>query len=217
VLLFLLPCAAQDAPDKGQAPAGQSGQVQVNWLYGAYVPKEVPLLPLDAKGRFRLYVRQTFTTPGIYLKTAAIAAYDQIVDTPPEWGQGMKGYGCRAASLQGEFMIQNTLSTLGNAALQYEPRYDRCRCSGFWPRTEHALMRTFVTYNRTETEMRPQIALYGAGMAAGAISSTWKQGQKPVVEGYQYVYVQIGAGLVSNWVGEFAPEIGRMIPRRKHK
>jgi hypothetical protein len=44
----------------------QGEQIHVNWLYGSYVPKDVPLKPLNGRMRFKLYVRQTFTTPGIY-------------------------------------------------------------------------------------------------------------------------------------------------------
>jgi hypothetical protein len=39
-------------------------QINVNWLYGSYVPRDVPLQPLDSHARFKLYVRQTYTTPG---------------------------------------------------------------------------------------------------------------------------------------------------------
>src|SRR5258707_9511380 len=61
VLLLAAPCFAQD---KGSTPA-QPGtpavnvQLPVNWLYGAYIPKDAPIVPLTGKQRFKLYVRQT--------------------------------------------------------------------------------------------------------------------------------------------------------------
>jgi len=60
-------------------------QVNVNWLYGAYVPKDVPLAPLTGKQRFQLYLRQTYTTPGIYAKTVFFTLRDQSADSPPDW------------------------------------------------------------------------------------------------------------------------------------
>lgn len=70
----------------------------------------------------------------------------------------MPGYGRRYAARFGEFVVQNSFVAAGNAALGYEPRYDFCRCRGFWPRTEHAVSRSFMAYNRTEPELRPTAA-----------------------------------------------------------
>src|ERR1700722_497476 len=39
-------------------------QLPVNWLYGAYIPKDAPLVALNGQQRFKLYIRQTYTTPG---------------------------------------------------------------------------------------------------------------------------------------------------------
>jgi hypothetical protein len=207
--------SAQEKTADPVPPPAQSDALKVNWLYGAYIPKDMPLVALTEHQRRKLFLRQTFTSPGIYVKTLLFSLGDQIDNSPPDWGGGIGGYASRAASRQGQFVIQNAFSTAGNALLQYEPRYDRCRCTGFWPRTGHALKRNFVTYNKTETEMRPQIALYGAAFAAGMVSSTWKPKHEVWAEGYRSVITQAGFGLLTNWVGEFAPEIIRVVRRQK--
>ncbi len=51
-------------------------QINVNWFYGSYVPKNVPLVSLDTRMRWKLYLRQTYTTPGIYIKTVLFATHD---------------------------------------------------------------------------------------------------------------------------------------------
>lgn len=196
-------------------PTAHQDELQVNWLYGAFVPKDAPLLPLTGHQRVKLYVRQSFTTPGIYLKIGLFSLGDQITNNPSAWGRGPEGFGRRLASREGQFVIQNSFSTLGNAMLQYEPRYDLCHCSGFWPRTRHALIRNFVTYNQTERELRPHLALYGAALGAGMMSSLWKPGDKVWVEGYRSVLTQAGFGVLANWIGEFAPEIVRAVRRKK--
>jgi len=206
-------CLAQQTPE---APAlGQESQLQVNWFYGAYVPTDVPLLPMTPGTRWKLYDRQSFTTPGIYAKSGFIALLDQARGTPQEWGGGMAGYGRRAAAGYGQFFMQNSLSASGNALLQYEPRYDRCHCSGLWPRTWHAVMRNFVTYNKTEAELRPQFALYGAAFASGMITSTWRPGTEAWKQGGTGVLTQAGFGVLSQWVGEFAPEITRVLNEKR--
>jgi hypothetical protein len=210
-------CVAQEPNSKASAPSPKSEQIDVNWLYGAYVPKDAPLLPLTGDARLKLYVAQSFTTPGIYIKSALFSLGDQMNGRPPEWGGGIGGYSQRFASRYGQSLIQNTLSASGNALLKYEPRYDRCRCMGFWPRTRHAFIRNFVTYNRTEKNHRPQLALYAGALGSGAISTTWLPGkQNPWVEGYQAMISQAVWGLATNWAGEFAPEIVRVIKRKKN-
>jgi hypothetical protein len=206
-------CSAQQA--KESVPANESEQLLVNWLYGAYVPKDVALWRMTLGNRLKLYGRQTFTTPGIYLRSGFLGLIDQVKDNPPEWGGGTEGYGRRVASGYGQSFIQNSLSATGNALLQYEPRYDRCRCSGLWLRTRYAFTRNFLTYNKTEEEMRPQFALYGAAFASGMISSTWKPRSEVWEQGSEGILTQAGFGLVSNWVGEFAPDISRILHRKR--
>lgn len=90
---LVMGCSAQDqvqgSPTQSAKPAGQ---LNVNWFYGSYVPKEVALMPLDGRQRFKLYLRQTYTTPGIYIKTALFAIHDQISDSNPEWGDDFEGF-----------------------------------------------------------------------------------------------------------------------------
>src|ERR1700758_5733418 len=87
----------------------KDNQINVNWFYGSYVPKEVPLEPLDADGRLQLYFRRTYTARGIYLKTALFALHDQMQNAYPEWGRGVGGFGRRLGTRQAEFVIQNSV------------------------------------------------------------------------------------------------------------
>ena len=56
----------------------------VNWIYDAYIPKDAPIIPLTRDGRFKLYLRQTYTTPGIYVKTGLFAIHDLVNETEPD-------------------------------------------------------------------------------------------------------------------------------------
>src|SRR5262245_19933993 len=94
VCLCAMTCMAQDKP----APPAEKKKPDINWLYGAYVPKEEPLLPLNGEQRKRLFVAQTFTTSGIYIKTIFLASVDQGTNSPSEWGRNWGGYGKRLAS-----------------------------------------------------------------------------------------------------------------------
>jgi len=216
MFFFTIPLAGQESNQSTGSTHNDSEKIQVNWLYGAFVPKDVPLTPLTNSQRGKLYLRQTYFGWGPYLKTGFFAVGDQITNSPPEWGGGIDGFGRRAASRYGTFAIQNTFSAAGNLLLRYEPRYDRCHCSGIGGRVRHAVVRNFVTYNRTEVEHRPQIALYAGAMGAGMISSIW-QPQSPATwrVGYQSMITQAAFGSFANLVAEFAPEITRVIGIRK--
>jgi len=211
--LILCASAQQTAPD---APHAIKRKPQINWLYGSYVPKDVPLTSLSNRERFQLFAAQSFLTPGIYVKTVFLAGTGQLNNSPSEWGDGTEGFGKRLASNHAQSLIQNSLSSFGNALLRYEPRYDRCRCEDKAKRARHALMRNFLTYNATERELRPQIPLYAAAVSAGLMSHTWlPDNHSAWSRAGRNVVIQIGFGSLSNLAAEFAPDFKELFRRRK--
>ncbi|HKD59720.1 MAG TPA: hypothetical protein VKB47_04635 [Terracidiphilus sp.] len=218
LILLAAPIAsAQDTGSKTQEST-QKSQINVNWLYGSYVPKEVPLTPLNGKMRWKLYLRATYTTPGIYVKTLLFATRDQVHETYPEWGDGFDGYMKRLGSRQAEFIIQNSTIALGDGLLGWEPRYDRCRCTGVWPRSRHAMIRNFVTYNSTEKSLRPQLMPYLGAFVGRITTTTWTPGNNQwQIKGYQAVITQVPVGMGINWLSEFAPELFGWIRKGKDK
>lgn len=69
----------------------------------------------------------------------AYSGLDQIRNTPAEWGSGWPGYGRRAASNVGEFLIQESV-TEGLAAVMHRPLdYRRCRCRSTGAKVASAL------------------------------------------------------------------------------
>jgi hypothetical protein len=140
------------------------------------------------------------------------AGIDQARGVPYQWGGGVGGYGERWASREGQFLASNSLAALGNAKLGYEPRYDQCRCRGFWPRTRHAVVRNFLTYDRSEQEMRPQWGLYGGAFGGGMIATAWlPKPRNPFAEGGYAALGQAGWGVVANFFTEFAVDINRKL------
>jgi hypothetical protein len=209
-------CAAQNSnPGVANAPK-PSRQINVNWLYGSYVPKDVPLESLDGYGRWKLYIRQTYTTPGIYVKTLLFGLHDEIRKSEPEWESGFEGFAKRLGNRQAQFIVQNSVISVGDGILRWEPRYDRCRCDGFWPRTRHALVRNFVTYDQSETALRPQLMPYFGAFGASVLATTWEPGQPNwQVQGYQAAIAQVFIGMGINFVSEFGLELSRVFHKKK--
>jgi len=211
------PQAKKNQPSTLKAALQDVRNLPAEWLIGPYIPSSAPLIPLTNEQRAEVYVRQTFLTANAYILRMFAAGVDQARGTPSQWGGGMAGYGPRFGSRYGVFVIANGFHSVGNAALGYESRYDLCRCGGFWPRTRHAIVRNFVTYNRTEHQLRPAIPLYAGSFGAGMIETAWLPGQRNVwKEGAYATLGQAGLGSVYNWASEFSIDILRKITKQRY-
>jgi hypothetical protein len=187
------------------------------WFTGVFVPKGQTMTPLTFAQRREYYLEQTLATPGAYMKRMFTAGIDQARGVPSQWDDGWAGYAERFASRQGQFISANTLAALGNAALKYEPRYDQCACSGFLPRTRHAILRNFLTYNH-EGQLRPQWGLYGGAFGGGMISTAWKpQPRNAFAEGGRAMLGQAAYGTLLNFFIEFAGDINRKIGAKNRR
>jgi hypothetical protein len=207
---------AEATKNLGTAALLKARDWEGGWLTGVYVDKDRPLVPVTEHQRRQIYLEQTLTTPGAYMKRMFAAGIDQARGAPSQWDDGWDGYLERFASREGQFISANSLAALGNAALRYEPRYDQCRCHGFWPRTRHAILRNFLTYNRTEQQLRPQWALYGGSFGGGMISTAWKpHPRNAFAEGSRAMLGQAGYGSLLNFFIEFSTDINHKIGARK--
>jgi hypothetical protein len=208
--------AAVATKNLGEAALLKARDWESGWLTGVYVEEGKTMIPLSVKQRREIYLEQTLTTPGAYMKRMFAAGIDQARGVPSQWDDGWDGYVERFASREGQFIAANTLAYLGNVALKYEPRYDQCRCTGFWPRTRHAIMRNFLTYNETEQELRPQWALYGGSFGGGLLSTAWKpHPRNGFAEGGRAMLGQAGYGALLNFFIEFSTDINRTIGAHK--
>jgi hypothetical protein len=200
----------------GKAALFKARDWESGWLTGVYVGTGQPLVPLTNQERRVIYLDQTLATPGAYMKRMFAAGIDQARGAPSQWDDGWGGYAERFASREGQFIAANSLAAWGNATLKYEPRYDQCRCSGFWPRTRHAILRNFLTYNQSEQELRPQWALYGGSFGGGLLSTAWKpHPRNGFAEGGRAMLGQAGYGSLLNFFIEFSTDINRKIGARK--
>lgn len=208
--------AAQATVHMSEAAMVRARDWEASWLTGVFVEKGHTMMPLTLEERRELYLQQTLITPGAYLKRVFAAGIDQARGVPSQWDDGWGGFGERFASREGQFITANSVAAAGNTLLQYEPRYDQCQCSGFWPRTRHAIVRNFVTYNHSEQELRPQWALYGGAFVGGVVSSSWKPvPHNPLSQGGYAMLGQAGYGALLNFFIEFAGDINHKIGARR--
>jgi hypothetical protein len=210
--------AAHATIHMGEAAMVRARDWEASWVTGVFVKRDHTRLALTFPERRELYLQQTLTTPGAYLKRMFAAGIDQARSVPSQWDDGWGGFSERFASREGQFITANTFAMLGNAALKYEPRYDQCQCRGFWLRSRHAIMRNFLTYNQSEQELRPQLGLYAGAFGGGLVSTAWKpHPRNGFAEGGRAMLGQAGYGSLLNLFIEFAGDINRKIGARQRE
>lgn len=184
-----------------------SGQDSATPSYLIATPSSVP------DDNFQYYLKQTFG-PSAYFGAAVSGGWNQWRNSPAEWGRGSDGFGKRMASAYARRTIKNSLD-LGVASYRGEVlHYDRCQCSGVWPRTGHALIRTFIR----KTEDGGQTFAVGRFVGAygsGLLSNTWyPDSRNDFGRGMLRGTTCIGIDLGRNVFREFWPDIKRKLFRR---
>jgi hypothetical protein len=80
----------------------------------------------------------------------------------------------------------------------------------FRHRMRHAIMRNFLTYDRSEENLHPQWALYGGAFGGGLVATAWKpRSQNALTNGGWAVLGQAAYGSLVNLITEFGTEINR--------
>jgi hypothetical protein len=186
---------------------------KINIFTGIGHVSENAYKPLTGKERWRLYLNQTFMPPEAYFGALWSSLIDHIGNDPPEWGQGMKGYGLRLVSRFGTNLVQNSILAVGAATLHEEPRYVSSSSKGFFRRGGHALLFTVVTYNNGG-KMTPAIASVGSTYAATMITTLWMPKRYTMLgDGVRDGNLQLAFGGMFNLVEEFWPEIRKVFKR----
>ena len=127
----------------------------------------------------------------------AFAGYDQARNDPPEWGSGGKGYGRRAASNVGGFVIQESV-TEGLAAIMNRPLdYKRCKCQNTGARIRHAFL------GAVTDEMPDGSHKFAVPRVAGAYVGSFAQGAWRPNGGRNWASIGLGRGTSSLAVGGF--------------
>lgn len=172
-----------------------------------YSQTPLPYVPLTGSERWHRYWKDTILSPGLYFAAVGAASGGQLGNDPPEWRQGVQGLAKRSASLLGLFAIQETVHQGSAAALGYDPRYLRCDCRGFLPRSAHALKWTFLTRN-SAGQPRIDFPFLAGAYGSGMLSTYWYPARyQPLTDGFRVGTQQLGFGAGLNLIREFGPEL----------
>lgn len=185
-----------------------------NYLNMAGTRNAKDFRPMTQKERNHLYFKSMVNPLG-YIKAGFSAGIDQWKDKPPEWEQGMSGYGKRFANIVGQYSIQRTATFGLSSALHEDNRYFNSGKKGFLPRSWYAVT-SGILARHNDGSRHVSVSQLG-GVAAGAfLSRLW---QPPSRHSAGDGAVSFGITMASNMgfsvVKEFIPDIGRAIGRKQ--
>jgi hypothetical protein len=162
--------------------------------------------PITVKQKFIIASKDSFDYPLVGL-AAFIAAYGQLDNSHPAFGQGWAGYGRRVGTSYADQAIGNMMTEgIFPSMLHEDPRYFRRGYGGIWSRTFYAATRVFVTHTDSGgTRFNFSEVL---GNAAGtAISNLYYPDEHGIGDNVAKTGEQIGIDAVSQVLKEFWPDI----------
>ena len=220
VLMLSLPATAQvtaSPPPQQQSNAVNKGiDYLFNYLNMAGTRNANDFRPMTQRERTHLYFK-TMVNPLGYIKAGFSAGIDQWKDKPPEWEQGMSGYGKRFANIVGQYSIQRTVTFGLSSAFHEDNRYFNSGKKGFLPRTWYAVTSGILARHDDGTR-HVSVSQLG-GVAVGAfLSRLWQPpSQDSAGDGAVSFGITMGSNMGFSVVKEFIPDIGRAIGRKQAK
>jgi hypothetical protein len=188
-----------------------SAPAQNDWKFSPTVDE--PIRPLSLKHKFYLFSYRT-VEPSAWGKSLFTAGIAQWGDSPPEWGQGMEGFGKRYGHRVLNRAVENAIGFGVAVALREDGRYYRRPRGTVVQRIGNALSQT-VTTRTTEGNLTfPGWRLAG-NFGAQFVSNAWRpESQRGAGDTMLRGTISISYDAAANVFKEFWPDIRRKLFRR---
>jgi hypothetical protein len=144
------------------------------------------------------------------------AGIHQATDNPPDWHQGMAGFGDRFASNMGITIVDNATRYGLGEVLKEDTSYYRCRCTGVFVRLKHATVSTLIARKSDDGHSVFSIP----GVAAPYVAATtavygWYPSRYDAKDAFRMGNYNLLGYVASNLTFEFVPSkpgsfLGRM-------
>lgn len=203
---------AQDSPTP--PVSAKSEATSLNMGLGAIVPHGQPYRPLTAEERWHLWAKNNFANPRAYAASLVLTLPQHFDNSPPEWGEGPGGYVRRAGSRYSRFTISSSITHSMAGLLGHDPRYVPSKSKNPVRRIAHAFVYEYFTYDRHGRTVF-HISNMAGQFGSEAIASTWYPGRNVKDQILSGIGEQILFSWFSNIAREFAPEIKRIVKKRK--
>lgn len=220
-----IPAPAQGSKTTGQAnrtiPAQSTGSQtlpkRIFWIIPNYRshPSFDASKPLSTGAKFKLAARDSFD-PGTFVLAGGLAGIGQASNSTKSYGQGMAGYGRYYGAAYGNLMIGNFMTdAIFPSMLKQDPRYFRRGTGSTWSRLGYAMGQIFITHGDNRRTQFNFSEILGNSTAV-AISNAYVPNNRTASDAAGQLGIQLGIDMAGNILKEFAPDLHRRTPGKKH-
>jgi len=211
------PGQAPDAQNKTDDSKGQQTK-RMFWLvpnFGA-VNANTQLPPMSTHEKFVLAARDSVVDYSSYTWAAILAGQAMALNSDPELGRGIKGYGryywrTFTDGVSGTFFTEAIVPVI----TREDPRYYTMGKGGFFHRTAYAISRTFVCKTDSGGTTFNWSEVAGNGLEAGLSNAYYPPEERGLRQTAENWGTQMESALLDHLFQEFWPDIRTKIFRRK--
>jgi hypothetical protein len=166
---------------------------------------------LTGKQKLNIALKDSFDYP-LVLLAGAFAGLDQLTDSDPSFGQGVKGYAHRLGAWYADEAIGNMFTEgFYPVLLHQDPRYFRRGTGSVKSRTWYALSRVIVAHPDGSDKWQFNYSEWLGNATAVAISQAYHPDNRTALDATTFLFEQVGTDAVSQVLKEFWPDIKRKL------
>jgi hypothetical protein len=212
-----MPGPALNARNNQDDSQGQQTK-RMFWLipnFGA-VNANTQLPPLSTHEKFALAAQDSLVDYSSFTWTGVLAGQAMILNSDPELGHGIKGYGryywrAFADGVSGAFFTEAIVPAITHE----DPRYYTLGQGGFFRRTGYAISRAFVTKTDSGGTSFSWSEVGGNILEAGLSNAYYPPEERGLSQTAGNFATQMESAILNHIFQEFWPDIRRKLLRRK--
>ena len=211
------PDQAPDAPNKKEDSQGQQSK-RMFWLvpnFGA-VDAHTQLPALSTREKFGLAAQDSVVDYSSYTWTGILAAQAMLLNSDPELGRGIAGYGRYywrnfVDGVSGTFFTEAIVPAITHE----DPRYYTMGNGGFFRRTGYAISRAFVTKTDSGGTSFNWSEVAGNGLEAAVSNLYYPPEERGLNQTARNWGTQMESAVLNHVFQEFWPDIRKKVFRRR--
>jgi hypothetical protein len=169
-------------------------------------------VPLTLEQQYSYSMNKAIGGPGLALVMIK-SSFDQLRDTPNQWGSSGDSFAVRTASRFGRSFLRQNIG-FGVRALDGEdPRYFPLGTGTKWTRTKYAMGHTFAVRNSSGNYM-PAYSLLAADFGTPFLSNKWLPAPYTTPHEVRIGALAVGLAVGSHVFQEFWPDLRKKVPAR---
>lgn len=198
----------EDKTTQAQRELQQEEQQRMGGIVPAFrVVLNGSAAPINSRQKFDLYFKDAFD-PFSFAAATADATWEQYRNDYPTWGTQADGFGKRFAAAFGDELDGNLWArAILPSVLHQDPRYYRLGHGGFFKRTGNAIA-AIARAKGDNGHWQPNYSVVSGDLIAGAVSNAYyPASERGVSLTLERGFTVVGVGAVSNFAGEFYPDV----------